>query len=216
MIERSGDLPTRISRWIKEKRGDGGSLYELISPPNRVVVREMNERGEAHIEISYPDSSHCIAWYLEKTGYFQFLEGDKAADGVFFVCHTDSRIDVHIIECKRTITNSTWAQAKKQLQESLTKVLAIAGVLGIEIDNVCLGAAFRDNRLDSAQYPEPRTGVDLLGEATLDSEMTARAGELKEWRTGQVKLRGFAKPFPLVKIQLDTSTGRGTYALPNP
>lgn len=216
MIERSGDLRARIVRWIKEKRGDGKPLYEFVSPPNFVVVREMNEGGEAHIEISYPDGAHCITWYLEKTGYFQFLEGDKAADGIFFVCHADARIEVHIIECKKTMTNSSWAQAKKQIQESLTKVLAIAGVLGIDIDNVCLGAAFRENRLDSDEYPEPRTGAGPLDGARHSDDTIARARDLAEWRTGHVKFRGFAKPFPLAKIQLDAETGRGNYALPNP
>lgn len=216
MIERQGDLRTRITRWIKEKRGDGNPLYTFVEQPDSVIVRETNENGEAHIEISYPEGAYCIAWYLEKTGYFQFSNSDRAADGVLFVCHPNDQVDVHIIECKKTLGNSTWLKAISQLQESLTKVLAIAGVIGIEINKVCLGAAFRENHLDSANYAEPRVGAEPLADGTTESEATARARTLFEWRTGQVKLRGFAKPFPLAKIQLDPSTGRGSYSLPNP
>lgn len=213
MIEHLGDLHARIARWIKEKRGDGKPLYEFVSAPDPVVVCETNENGQAHIEVSYPDGAHCVVWHLEKTGYFQFLEGDKAADGIFFVCSSDSRVAVHIIECKKTMTQSNWEQVIKQLQESLSKILAIAGVLGIKIDHVYLGAAFRENRLDA----DPRWGVvplDARNDGT--PETIGRARELADWKTARVHLRGFAKPFPLAKIQLDKETGRGSYALPNP
>jgi hypothetical protein len=201
---------------MKERRRDDKPLYEFVTSPNLVIVRELDKAGEAHIDIAYPDGAHCIVWCLEKSGFFHFLQGDKDADGIFFVCHANHRVDAYIIECKKKITNSSWAQAKKQLQDSLAKVLAIAGVLGIEIDNVCLGAAFRVNCLDSEEYPEPRTGGELLDADAGRSETTARAHELAEWRTGQVRLRGFAKPFSLAKIQLDPDTGRGNYAPPNP
>ncbi|HRI71273.1 MAG TPA: hypothetical protein PK156_43870 [Polyangium sp.] len=194
-------------------------MYEFVVPPHSLIVSERNEAGKAHLEVAYPDGAHCIVWFLEKTGYFQFLQGDKDADGIFFVCHSDDRVDAYIIECKKTMTNSSWEQAKKQLQESLTKVLAIAGVLGIEINRVCLGAAFRESRLDSTTDPEPRVAVGVLDmdpADTSNTQINARARELAEWRTGEVKLRGFAKPFPLTKIQLDPQTGHGSYALPNP
>ncbi|MBK9265086.1 MAG: hypothetical protein IPM54_35565 [Polyangiaceae bacterium] len=83
MIDRLGDLKTRIQRWIKEKRSDGKPLFEFVDPPNSVVVRETKEAGEAHVEYQLPEETHCISWHLESTGYFLFLKGEKSADGAF-------------------------------------------------------------------------------------------------------------------------------------
>ncbi len=218
MIERLGDLKTRIERWIKEKRKDDKPFYDLVNAPNQVIVRETNEAGEAHVECIIPEGSHCFVWHLESTGYFGFLKEGKTADGAFFICHEDGRIDAYIVECKKTMGASEWEKAKNQLQASLSQILALAGFLGIELAEVYLGAAFRVNRLDPEQSADLRFGPRLLEGDTSEAsrKVQGRAQEMLEWSTSQVHLRGFAKPFSLAKIQLDPETGRGCYAPPNP
>ncbi len=169
VMERSEPFERRLGAWIRAQRSDRSPLYEHVPAPGSVRIVEREAAGEADVECPVPEGCAWVHWRLD--GLFSFLKEDKNADGALLLCHPDGRYEAHVIECKRTVDQAKWHEIARQFRWTLGKLLAIAGVLGIQLDRVTLGTA---------------------------------------WMTDQVRLPGFAHPFPHVKIPLDAS-GRGTY-----
>jgi hypothetical protein len=219
-MERSGDLSQRLAAWIcRPRKGtDEEPLYKEVRAPGTVLVVEREKAGEAEVECQVPDGCTCIDWKLGRTGLFGFLQEDKNADGALLLCRPDGSFEARIIECKRTVDQRKWSDILAQLRWSLSKLLAIAGVLDIEIRAATLGTAYRNDKLSEEESPNPTLGKPLLdGGAMLgpeETEITAARLQQLAWMSDEVRLPGFARPFRHVKIRLDEATGRATHRLP--
>ncbi|WP_437589956.1 hypothetical protein [Sorangium sp. So ce1000] len=221
MARHAGSLEQRLAAIIAPKLGDGGPFYELLRPPSQATVKETKESGYAEVAcIIIPEGHLCIQWRFEETGRFPFLRGDKNADGAFLVIGPDGRIQAHIIECKRKVTQGKWEDILQQMRWTLYKLLSLAGVLGLSIDEVYLGTAYRLDELSEESSPNPTLGKPTLGGT---SPQTPGEGELSEsrlrqlaWENDEVHLPGFDEAFRHVKVQLDETSGHGVYRTPAP
>ena len=118
-----GDIAERLADLVKAE------LYREVIAPEKAVVVEREDAGEAHVELTLPEGCTCIAWKLG-TGRFNFLQVDKNTDGAFFLYHVNGRVEAHIVECKKSVDRSHWGKAVEQMRWTLTKLLALAGALG--------------------------------------------------------------------------------------
>ncbi|AUX27719.1 uncharacterized protein SOCEGT47_083170 [Sorangium cellulosum] len=217
MARHTGSLEQRLAAVIAPAQGDRGPFYEVLRPPSHATVKETKKDGYAEVACIVPEGHICIQWRLEETGRFLFLRGDKNADGALLLLGPDGQVEAHIIECKRKVTQGKWEDILQQMRWTLYKLLALAGALGLSIDEVYLGTAYRLDELSEESSPNPALGKPTLGGA---SEKTSGEDELSEsrlrqlaWETDEVHLAGFDGAFRHVKVQLDEGSGHGVYRI---
>ncbi|AGP42266.1 hypothetical protein BE04_24445 [Sorangium cellulosum] len=220
MARHASSLEQRLAAIIAPALGDGGPFYEVLRPPSQATVKETKKDGYAEVACTIPEGHICIQWRFEETGRFLFLRGDKNADGALLFIGPDDRIEAHIIECKRKVTQGKWEDILQQMRWTLYKLLALAGVLGLSIDEVRLGTAYRFDELSEESSPNPTLGKPTLGGT---SERTPGEDQLSEsrlrqlaWENDEVYLPGFDGVFRHIKIQLDEDSGRGVHQTPAP
>ncbi len=216
-MDRSGDLGQRLAAWIRATTSDARPLYEVIPHPGSARIVEREVAGEAEVDCPAPEGCAWIHFRIEGTGLFSFLLEDKNADGSLLLCRQDGGYEAHIIECKRTVDQTNWSKIGKQFLWTLGRLLALAGVLGIALEQVTLGTAFRRDRLSEDESPNPTRGRPLLDDAAAPDEeertLTEARRQQLAWMSDEVRLPGFVDPFPHVKIPLDAQ-GRSTYHRP--
>lgn len=211
----SGDLPHRLETLIKQttpSKGGSVKVCEIIQPPEKALVVEREKSGEAEIACMVPEGWVCIQWNLP-TGLFGFLREDKNADGAFFLQQEKGGvIEAHIVECKRTVDQKKWTDIVQQMRWTLSKLLALAGALGLSLSRVVLYTAFRNDSLSFERSPNLTDMKRTIGEQSEeDLQINEEGRELLDWEDDKVRLRGFEGTFSHRKIQLDKETGRGMF-----
>jgi hypothetical protein len=205
-MDRSGDFAERLALWIHP-------LYEVIPHPESARVVELKAGGEAEVDCPAPAGCVWVHFRIEDTVPFSFLLEKKSADGALLLCR-EGRYEAHVIECKRTVNRAKWKEVSREFLGTLGRLLALAGVLGIEIDRVTFGTAFRDDKLSPEESPNPTRGRPLLDalsqEGDAEHAVTDARRQQLAWMHDEVRLPGFVHPFPHVKIRLDPQ-GRGAY-----
>lgn len=201
----SGDLKQRLENNIQASI-NGASVYQLLRPPQDAIVVETEVAGEASVVLALPEGCLCIQWTLP-TGLFRVLRLEKNADGAFILQRADGSFEAHVVECKKDVNRSTWPKARTQMRWTLSRLRALAGVLGIELRRGVLYTAYRTADLPPESAPNPtaqrRPIGPLLGEdATSAGLVWARRVE-REWVEDEVSLAGFDGHFVHCKIQLD-------------
>lgn len=215
-MDRSGDVTQRLAIWIRSKKdGKPLSLYRLAKSPDRVVVVEPSSSGKAEVTCPIPDGCECIEWQINENDLFMFLQETNNADGALLLRRPNGDFEAHIIECKKTVDQTKWPEILVQIQWTLGRLLAIAGVIDIKIQTAILGTAYRYDRLSEEESPNPTSGkpaLDAPALRDLDEEQLNNA-RLKQlaWMNDEVHLPGFQHPFRHVKIKLDEQTGSGSY-----
>jgi hypothetical protein len=205
-MDRSGDFAERLAAWIHP-------LYDVIPHPGSARIVELKVGGEADIECPAPAGCTWVHFRVEETVHFAFLKEPKSADGALLLCR-EGRYEAHVIECKRTVHQAKWEEVHGHFFGTLGRLLALAGVLGIELDRVTFGTAFRRDQLSPEESPNPTHGRPLLDALPEDgdAEHAVSGARLRQlaWMNDEVRLPGFVHPFPHVKIRLDPQ-GRGAY-----
>ena len=209
----SGDLLHRLKSLIKQSapsKVGSVKVYEIVKPPGKALVVEREKSGEAEIACTLPEGCVCVQWNLP-TGLFNFLQEDKNADGAFFIQQeSDGVIEAHIVECKKTVDQKKWTDIVQQMRWTLSKLLALAGALGLPISRVVLYTAFRNDSLSFERSPNFTGMKRTIGEQTEeDLQLNEEGREFLDWEEDKVRLRGFEGMFSHRKIQLDKESGRG-------
>jgi hypothetical protein len=216
-VQRSGELEDRLRSSLKQTVPERGQpeqpFYEVVRSPGQVLVVERNKAGEAEIEFTVPAGCTCILWRLP-TGLFEFLREDKNADGPFLVQRSDGQFEAHIVECKKTVDQKKWSDITEQMRWTLCKLMALAGALGVQVEEAVLYTAYRFDKLSEHESPNPAAAKRLIGDPDAQSpeevEYTEARRQQLAWERDQVPLRGFVAAFRHHKIRLDEATGRAT------
>lgn len=194
----SGDLRVRLADNIQSV------IYEVVQPPHTAIVRETAVPGEATVALALPEGCIAIQWRLP-TGVFRVLKEEANADGAFILQRADGSFEAHVVECKKTVDRRDWAKARKQMRWTLSRLRALAGVLGIELRRGVLYTAFRADNLSPESDPNPtaqRRPLGPLQEEGPGIVWDERRAE-REWVDNEVRLAGFDARFTHRKIQLD-------------
>lgn len=163
--------------------------------------------GEADLEVSFSHS--CVLFRDLEHKKLQYFQNKKCADYVIFENRGDSWY-IHIFELKRTVTSTNWKEIKLQFMGALQNALALAGVIGIEIDpcQSVLYTVYRNDKINDAANPaKAHLEMHTKGGRPKDSEVS-------DWNVNKVLLN-FTEDINMVhqKIPLDIKTGKASYQL---
>lgn len=220
-MKASGTLEERLRAHVQptvlvKSRGEA-PFYTLVEPPSKAIVEEPQSAGEARVECTLPDGSRCVQWNLQ-TGMFRFLQEEKNADGALLVWQSDGSEDgsfeAHIMECKKTVDQTKWAEILQQMRWTLARLLAVAGTLGIPIVKARFYTAFRRDRLssDSSRNPAlPR--IPIEGGSPRRGELDRALRQQLDWESDDLAIEGFMGRFHHRKVQLDAASGAGAVNL---
>jgi hypothetical protein len=137
-----------------------------------VTIEETKDPGRAEVTFAAPSG-----WTLEKLALdrcaFDWLDGPQVADGVVLARAPGGKWKAHVVECKRTVTDAKWTRVQKQLRGSCMRVMAVAGAVGIEIEQFILYTAFRQDQLGRRSTDAILT-ISPAGEPTDPASPAAR------------------------------------------
>jgi hypothetical protein len=185
-----------------------------------IPVFEESSDGAAEISCTWPSEAASgatgVAFRLDKMG-FPFLRQRKAVDWLLLLHFTDGSIDAHLIECKRTVGADQWREIKLQMASSVTRGLALAGALGVQIRRFHAYTAYRNDRLSTHRSPDPvfirlPIGPGAVAREEPAETRGARLGQL-DWEAAEILLEGVSPRVSHVRVPLDPGTGSGQVEL---
>lgn len=176
----------RIS-WLKS---------DHFSYGKQVIVIEKEEEGLAQVEvISHNGNDLCLVKTTQKNR-LQYLKCQKVADGTLCEILDNQTTRLHLIECKKTISLSSWIKAINQFEGGLLNLFAVCGVLGLtKVVDVTVYTAYQNNKLD----PDKITDPVLLKNKSGSSDPTV----YQQWLDNSVLMQG--EFFTHIPIMLDQS-----------
>jgi len=199
-------LAENLRAWIRVRTNDG-QVVDVYEGPENFLIEEKQQEGRAELQCAIPAGYTCAVFQLHgKDGLFGFLLETKNADGAVLFLRPNGEHVAWIVECKKTLDQGKWEIVLKQFKWTLARLRAIAGVLGLEIAEVALATAFRNDRLSEDESPNPTSGKAPIGPSA-DSdgfgEMNwARLTQLA-WMNDEIELEGVPGTFRHTKIRLD-------------
>lgn len=164
-----------------------------------ITIEETKDSGRAEVELTAPSG-----WTLEKLILdrcaFEWLDGSQVADGIVLARSPEGKWQAHVVECKKTVTDDKWSKVQEQLRGSCMRLLAAAGVVGIEVERITLYTAFRRDQLGSrssdATLATPPTG-ERIGASSSAARRVA-------WQSSALVVEGLG-PLEHRRVQLDTA-----------
>lgn len=219
-LARIGTFSERIEAWIKREKAAEGKqprrvYFELVEGPATLVVNELNDKGKAEVRCEVLADHTCVQFNLHgNDGLFGFLRESSNADGAFLLEGPDGVVTAWIVECKRTLGRKTWGEVLKQFRWTVARLFAVAGVIGVEVGEVALVTAFREDLLSPSDSPNPAFGKLSIGDDGAPGATEGRELQrlLLAWLDDNVHLGGFQGGFRHTKLQLD-DRGCGAYTL---
>lgn len=164
-----------------------------------LYVEETDKPGEARVRCRL--RGYAIAVNLHQKP-FSCLKLQKCADGFIFHRLSSGDWELHVIECKRTVTESEWMKIKQQFEGAILNALAVSGILGLSpLVRVRCYVAHRHDKLS----PNP-----ILLKATLGRPI--QQSPPVDWIADRIDLLSL-KNIEHIKIQLDPATGLGEVQL---
>ena len=166
----------------------------------KVKVVENNEDGRAEVDFKSEEILFKIS--CSEKNRLEYLKQRKVADASIFKFTDEDKVDLHVVECKKTLRDSDWAKAKKQFEGGLINSYGVCGILGKRINNIFFYTAYREERLSYTNTANPVLLKNTLGNKDLTSAI--------DWGRGRVSI--IDRQFEHRKIKLDES-GYGEYRL---
>lgn len=164
-----------------------------------VQITETEPAGEASVRCSV--RGRAIAFNMHRKP-FSCLKNQKCADGFVLQLTPEEEWELHVIECKQSVTPDAWKTAKAQFEGAILNAFGIIGILGItRPSRIKCYVAFRHDKLspDSVLLKAP-LGQPPSPPPTLD------------WRHRRLTLLSDIE-VDNIQIQLDKNTGVGNIAL---
>ena len=167
---------------------------------NEVVVEEKEEQGRA--EVVFRSDNELMYISLSRNNSLKYINYNEVADGTVVEFLDESSVNLHVVECKKTITEQKWEKVKRQLKGGLVNSFGLCGLLNKSISKVVFYTAFREDKLDSINTTNP-----VLLKATIGTKQKTSA---IDWNSSKVSILN--KDFEHIKIKLD-SDGLGRYSV---
>lgn len=184
------DLQTRL-QWLDTNHIQYGQSVTLV---------EVSAEGEAEVHIS---AIHPLLLVKTEKNALGYLKQKKVADGTICEFLTDTSVTLHLIECKKTVTEKKWTHVKEQFHGALLNAFAVCGLLNVnDISAVRLYTAYQNDRLSADNSANPTLMKMPVGgrQATI----------AQDWQGDAVSLLN--QCFIHQKIQLDAN-GRAVLSL---
>jgi hypothetical protein len=162
-----------------------------------VEVSEKNKEGKARVSVNSPNELIRATSDLIS---IQWFRNRKAADGLILELLANDEARLHVVECKRSISNpERWEHSKHQFDGSLSIARALCGALGLTISDVRLYTALEKDNL-GGRSPDPVMLKGEIGGRNVPPAEEAWA----DWMSGWVELNDYgACPHEKVFLRSD-------------
>lgn len=200
-------LDPRVDRLLKVSIHN--NLYEVCTV--QTLVTEATDEGAATVTCTLPQEVVGIRWKIETASLFPFLKEKLAADGAVILQLPDGTYEAHIMECKLTVNQDSWARAKRQMRWTLIRLRALAGVLGIQFKRVVCYTAYRFERWETGLVKIPIGAPKPVNDEQAETiDLLQQQGD---WLAAEIELRDFDPLFLHRKVVLNSEDGMGQVAL---
>ena len=123
----------------------------------------------------------CVCIDLPEQG-IKILRDQTCADYALLLPHDANGFEAHVFELTETVSLRKWHHVKQQLESAVLHVLAIAGILGIEIHGVVAYTAYNDEKLSRGGSTDPSVVRD-----------TRWAEARRSWEGARLPMNVFAR-----------------------
>lgn len=172
---------------------------------NNVELTETAEDGEALLRLISKNNLFAIS--LSGNNRIVVFHHKKVADWIVVEFLNDNKINLHIIELKRTIRETAWQKIKEQFLGAYEHSYLLKGVFDSKINNILLYTAFVHDRLDTLNTSNPVTLKATNGNNNKTSAL--------DWNKDTIKIKEQKFRHIKIKLNLDSSNdiGIGEYEI---
>lgn len=182
---------------------------EVILKERRWLLKETDiaelEDDGIRVDCSLAGVTTCIKLRLDPHD-IKFLRGGKCADFALLLARGGDAFEAHVLEFKKSVGEKEWLYVQEQLEWAVVRLLAIAGVLGIQIQAVTLYTVFCNDKLSRESAPDP-VGMKIpVGPSDPERAAAARrwAEARRSWEQGRLHLEAFARDIEHCRIPANT------------
>lgn len=189
-------IPEYIRERIKLFHHDKYSLQEADS---MIVLEEKKKEGRAVIQcccdrdfLVLPTPEKNVLPYLDGT-----VKGRTKCADVFIFVYEEDGWELHVMEWKRTVNTSTFAEGKEQFRLGIWNARAVAAFLDITIKRTYLYVGFRTDAISTIP------SMNMIAMRASNNIKAIRI--IEEWKKGIIPLHTDSTiiNYPLEKIELD-------------
>ena len=106
-----------VLKWIS------GNMYQYNT---KVILNEKENDGEAELE--FISNNKLFAISLSHKNKIKIFKHQKVADWIVIEFINQSLVNLHIIELKRTLRDSTWQKVKEKFKGALKNSFLLKGL----------------------------------------------------------------------------------------
>jgi len=166
---------------------------------NNVELTETAEDGEALLRLISKNNLFAIS--LSGNNRIVVFHHKKVADWIVVEFLNDNKINLHIIELKRTIKETKWQEIKEQFLGAYEHSYLLKGVFDSKINNILLYTAFVYDKLNTLNTPNLVTLKATNGNNNKTSAL--------DWNKDTIKIKEQKFRHIKIKLNLDSSNGIG-------
>jgi hypothetical protein len=175
-------------------------------------VAELEDEG-VRVDCSLGGATYGIHLRL-KPEDVQFLRERVCADFALLLARGDEAFEAHIVELKKTVREKDWTHVQEQLEWAAVRMLAIGGVLGVQIHGVTVYTAFCNDKLSRESSPNlvgMKIPVGPTDISSSDANLRRWAEARLSWERGHVRMDVFGRDVEHRRIRANEA-GRAAVA----
>lgn len=196
-------IPEYLRQNLDLFRGDEYTV--VIDKDEEIHILEAEAEGEADLESYFEEDA--VIFHVPEKRTLPYLDAEKkacqCADKFIFIKNSvNAGWQLHILEFKKSIKYDKWKKIRNQFKYGIMNARALAAFLNIEIDEIILETAYRNDWNPRSALQTPT----MMRAANSAAEVKA----YEEWRGDCVwlELDSAERSFRHDKIKLDES-GKG-------
>lgn len=166
---------------------------------NNVELTETAKDGKALLRLISKNNLFAIS--LSGKNKIVVFHHKKVADWIVVEFLNDNKINLHIIELKRTIKETKWQEIKEQFLGAYEHSYLLKGVFDSKINNILLYTAFVYDKLNTLNTPNLVTLKATNGNNNKTSAL--------DWNKDTIKIKEQKFRHIKIKLNLDSSNGIG-------
>ncbi|KYD28509.1 hypothetical protein [Parageobacillus toebii] len=185
------NLEHLVKNFYEKTESNGGTL----------CIVEQEKTGEANLIVHC--SSEAVVFVIKPNNGFAYLKIKNTPDGILFIRDKQQNWELHIFECKKTVTEKSWDKVKKQFEGGILHAHMLRGLLDIPpFSRICVYTVYREEKLLE------KTADPSLLRRPVGERLKSRPYE--DWNDSSLRILNL--DIPHEHIRLDAS-GQGVYAI---
>lgn len=169
------------------------------------ILEEKAEDGKAQLSINSDNKLFAIS--LSHKNNISVFKNKKVADWIVleFLDDTFKNINLHLLELKRSITDSSWQKVKEQFKGAYEHSFLLKGLFDYKINNVICYSVFVYDKLKLETTTNP-----ILLKASLGNNNKTSS---RDWNSSAIMIHNMNISHIKIPLNLVNEIGRGSYKI---